>query len=148
LGRFDASFSTSTAPHVTSNFTTDSTTDCNSADLVPTASIDLTVFFSPKRTPPPAPRPNGWSNFPLAAAEVNRQMSNYEHAWDPASRRIQYKRLSANVRNNFFDSIKHAEYASLPTTTASFKHFTKLPPEIRARIWRYAIPGPRIIELE
>ncbi|CZS97355.1 uncharacterized protein RCO7_00273 [Rhynchosporium graminicola] len=90
------------------------------------------------------------------AAEVEELMANVEgsvrrrpsQSPNPTTWRELYRHLTTTLRKTLVDNIDIAEYIGMPTSQESFTRFARLPAEVHGRIWRFALPGPRIVELE
>ncbi|XMA15780.1 hypothetical protein WAI453_008571 [Rhynchosporium graminicola] len=93
---------------------------------------------------------------PKTAAEVEELMANVEgsvrrrpsQSPNPTTWRELYRHLTTTLRKTLVDNIDIAEYIGMPTSQESFTRFARLPAEVHGRIWRFALPGPRIVELE
>lgn len=74
-------------------------------------------------------------------------MAKYEYAGHPSSRRTYYCKITQNLRQRVIDNALISSYPSMPKPFSSFTLSPHLPPNIRCRIWRHALPGPRIVQL-
>ncbi|KAH7395479.1 hypothetical protein BKA64DRAFT_59955 [Cadophora sp. MPI-SDFR-AT-0126] len=108
-------------------------------------------WLSPSFSPPPYP-----AIPPNTAAKVHELMTELEkqtirrtsQSPSPGSMRRQYLHLTTNFRQTLVRNLGIVEYAGMPVSPRVFTCFARLPTETRRRIWRFALPGPRIVELE
>jgi hypothetical protein len=84
-----------------------------------------------------------YSQFPQTGAELNEAMASV-YDWEE---RVLPKR-SAKLIHALLKNAERAECPGIPVSWRNFPLFSKLPVEVRQKIWTCAIQGPRIVELE
>jgi hypothetical protein len=83
------------------------------------------------------------SQFPQTGAELNQAMASV-YDWEE---RVLPKQ-SAKLIHALLKNAERAECPRIPVSWRNFPLFSKLPVEVRQKIWTCAIQGPRIVELE